>query len=96
MFITYFTKFLSGGASRFLYLGNETGCHDRIDPDTGFPEKCISLKGLGCEKNLKELAEALEQPYPEDKPPEARVKDACPFTCGVCGGKSVVDSSLVH
>lgn len=45
---------------------------------------CQILKAQGCGSNLHELATRHGVELPEDVPPEARVQDACPATCGVC------------
>lgn len=45
---------------------------------------CQILKTQGCVTNLMELAKNYGVELPPGIPPEARVQDACPMTCGVC------------
>eukprot|EP01053_Blabericola_migrator_P003450 Blabericola_migrator_1__3449@NODE_2017_length_3414_cov_95_709292_g165_i1_p1_GENE_NODE_2017_length_3414_cov_95_709292_g165_i1NODE_2017_length_3414_cov_95_709292_g165_i1_p1_ORF_typecomplete_len1088_score114_58TSP_1/PF00090_19/7_4e08TSP_1/PF00090_19/1_3e11TSP_1/PF00090_19/4_8e10TSP_1/PF00090_19/2_6e08TSP_1/PF00090_19/3_5e09TSP_1/PF00090_19/8e09TSP_1/PF00090_19/91TSP_1/PF00090_19/3_8e10TSP_1/PF00090_19/5_3e07TSP_1/PF00090_19/8_4e11TSP_1/PF00090_19/8_3e09TSP_1/PF00090_19/1_6e11TSP_1/PF00090_19/1_8e11 len=48
---------------------------------------CQILKTQGCVTNLVELAKTHGVELPNGIPPEARVQDACPMTCGVCAGE---------
>ncbi|KAF7455684.1 putative thrombospondin type 1 domain-containing protein [Cryptosporidium felis] len=58
-------------------------CIDRPEAQEVVP--CSILKAMfGCQKRLVEVAKSNGVPYPEDRPPEARIMDGCPMTCGMC------------
>ncbi|CDJ31038.1 LOW QUALITY PROTEIN: uncharacterized protein EMH_0007840 [Eimeria mitis] len=59
-------------------------CEDSPDVPLLTGVECKVLLAMGCHRRLQELAEENNQPFPEDLPPEVRVSDACPKTCGVC------------
>nr|XP_027193633.1 uncharacterized protein LOC113788369 [Dermatophagoides pteronyssinus] len=50
------------------------------------PLNCSMLKTQGCHTNIRKLAREhnAEDQLPEELPPEARILDVCPMTCGVC------------
>lgn len=45
---------------------------------------CRVLYAMGCDRSLKDLAAENDRDFPSHIPPETRVKDACPMTCGTC------------
>ncbi|OEH79138.1 thrombospondin type 1 domain-containing protein [Cyclospora cayetanensis] len=59
-------------------------CEDSPDVPLLTGVECKVLLAMGCHRRLQELAEENNQIFPEDLPPEVRVSDACPRTCGVC------------
>lgn len=59
-------------------------CDDSPDVPLLTGVECKVLLAMGCHRRLQELAEENNQVFPEDVPPEVRVSDACPKTCGVC------------
>lgn len=59
-------------------------CEDSPDVPLMTGVECKVLLAMGCHRRLQELAEENNQVFPQDLPPEVRVSDACPKTCGVC------------
>lgn len=61
-------------------------CEDnpRLESEQGI--SCAILKTQGCSSPLTELAKTHGMELPTDVPPEVRVQDVCPKTCGVCEG----------
>lgn len=59
-------------------------CEDSPDVPLLTGVECKVLLAMGCHRRLQELAEENNQLFPDDLPPEVRVSDACPKTCGVC------------
>ncbi|KAL8453703.1 hypothetical protein Emag_001748 [Eimeria magna] len=59
-------------------------CEDNPEVPLMTGVECKVLLAMGCHRRLQELAEENNQVFPEDLPPEVRISDACPKTCGVC------------
>ncbi|PFH35883.1 hypothetical protein BESB_055340 [Besnoitia besnoiti] len=68
-----------------LFRCMDSVCEDNPDVPimTGGVE-CRVLLAMGCDRLLKDLAEENDREFPTHIPPETRVKDACPMTCGTC------------
>ncbi|KFH13639.1 sushi domain (scr repeat) domain-containing protein, partial [Toxoplasma gondii VAND] len=68
-----------------LFRCPDTACEDNPDVPvmTGGVE-CRVLLAMGCQRLLKDLAEENDREFPAHIPPETRVQDACPATCGTC------------
>ncbi|CBZ54470.1 putative thrombospondin type 1 domain-containing protein [Neospora caninum Liverpool] len=68
-----------------LFRCPDTVCEDNPDVPvmTGGVE-CRVLLAMGCHRLLKDLAEENDREFPSHIPPETRVQDACPTTCGTC------------
>lgn len=62
-----------------------TICEDNPDvPTMTGGVDCRVLYAMGCDRSLKDLAAENDREFPSHIPPETRVKDACPVTCGTC------------
>ncbi|KAJ1609837.1 TRAP-C2 extracellular protein [Cryptosporidium canis] len=83
----------TGGGRCEFELNQKVGCNgfrcpgepciDRPEAQEVVP--CSILKAMfGCQKRLIDVAKSNGVPYPEDRPPEARIMDGCPATCGMC------------
>ncbi|KAJ1608198.1 TRAP-C2 extracellular protein [Cryptosporidium canis] len=83
----------TGGGRCEFELSQKVGCNgfrcpgepciDRPEAQEVVP--CSILKAMfGCQKRLIDVAKSNGVPYPEDRPPEARIMDGCPATCGMC------------
>ncbi|KAL8437124.1 hypothetical protein Efla_007095 [Eimeria flavescens] len=59
-------------------------CEDSSEVPLMTGVECKVLLAMGCHRRLQELAEENNQVFPDDLPPEVRISDACPKTCGVC------------
>ncbi|PHJ24164.1 thrombospondin type 1 domain-containing, partial [Cystoisospora suis] len=60
-------------------------CEDNPDvPTMTGGVDCRVLYAMGCDRSLKDLAADNDRDFPSHIPPETRVKDACPLTCGTC------------
>ncbi|OII75588.1 uncharacterized protein cubi_02109 [Cryptosporidium ubiquitum] len=83
----------TGGGRCEFELNQKVGCNgfkcpgepciDRPEAQEVVP--CSILKAMfGCQKRLIDVAKSNGVPYPDDRPPEARIMDGCPATCGMC------------